>query len=49
MKKSLLFIAFAAGMVTMVGCTHEKGWKKSDRDELRKELRISANCVMTGM
>ena len=32
-------------MVTMVGCTHEKGWKKSDRDELRKELQAYRDMV----
>jgi hypothetical protein len=45
MKKSLLFIAIAAGMITMVGCTKEKGWKKSDRDELRKELQAYRDMV----
>ena len=45
MKKSLLFIAIAAGMVTMVGCTQNKSWGKSERDELRNELRAYRDMI----
>ena len=45
MKKSLLFIAIAAGMVTMVGCTQNKSWGKSERDELLNELRAYRDMI----
>ena len=45
MKKSLLFIAIAAGMVTMVGCTTERGWSEKDRKELRNELRAYRDMI----
>jgi hypothetical protein len=45
MKKSLLFIAIAAGMVTMVGCTQNKSWGESERDALRNELRAYRDMV----
>ena len=38
MKKSLLLIAIAAGMITMVGCTDKRGWSKKERDEVRNEV-----------
>lgn len=45
MKKSLLFIAIAAGMVTMVGCTQNKSWGERERDALRNELRAYRDMV----
>ena len=45
MKKSLLFIAIAAGMITMVGCTQNKSWGESERDALRNELRAYRDMV----
>ncbi len=38
MKKNLLLIAIAAGMITMVGCTDKRGWSKKERDEVRNEV-----------
>lgn len=45
MKKSLLLIAIAAGMITMVGCTDKRGWNKKERDEVRNEVRAYRDMV----
>jgi hypothetical protein len=45
MKKSLLLIAIAAGMITMVGCTDKRGWNKQERDEVRNEVRAYRDMV----
>lgn len=45
MKKSLLLIAIAAGMITMVGCTDKRGWSKKERDEVRNEVRAYRDMV----
>ena len=45
MRKSLLFIAIAVGMVAMVGCQNSKGWGDKERKNLRDEIRSYRDMV----